>query len=299
MSEGNPAMSHESVASGADVACATGEAAANSASNAASSLASTAGSNAVTEAATSATSQASGSKQSRTYVLVHGAWHGAWCWEPVAQILRSQGHQVFTPTLSGVGERAHLISPEIDLSVFIQDVVDVFEQHDLFEVILVGHSFGGVTLVGAAERVPQRIRQLVFLDAVVLSNGETAFSRLAPEIVAARRQQALETSGGLTIPVPPPNAFGVFEPDQVALLARHCTPHPLKTFDDPIKLSGPPGGALPKVYIQCVDPVYGPLQTSRDFVKTQAGWGWDEIATGHDAMVSASAALADKLLAFA
>jgi pimeloyl-ACP methyl ester carboxylesterase len=273
------AMFHEPVALSADTACATDEAATHSASN--------------------TTSSAAGSKHSRTYVLVHGAWHGAGCWEPVAQILRSHGHQVFTPTLSGVGERAHLVSREIGLQVFIQDVVDVFERHDLSEVILVGHSFGGVTLVGAVDRVPERIRQLVFLDAVVLSDGETAFSRLAPEIVDARRQQALESSDGLTIPVPPPSAFGVFEPDQVALLARHCTPHPLKTFDDPIRLSGPPGGALPKVYIQCVDPVYGPLQSSRDFVKAQAGWAWDEIATGHDAMVSAPAALADKLLAFA
>jgi pimeloyl-ACP methyl ester carboxylesterase len=245
-----------------------------------------------------ATSTASGAKPS-TYVLVHGAWHGGWCWDAVAQILRSHGHRVFAPTLSGLGERAHLVSPEIDLRVFIQDVVDVLEQHDLSEVILVGHSFGGVTLVGAADRVPQRIRQLVFLDAVVLSAGETAFSRLAPEIVAARTKLAMETGNGLTIPVPPASAFGVFEADQVALLERHCTPHPLKTFDDPMVLKGPPGGGLPKVYIQCVDPVYEPLQSSRDFVKTQKDWAWDEIATGHDAMISAPDALAEKLLAFA
>lgn len=234
-----------------------------------------------------------------TYVLVHGAWHGGWCWNAVAQVLRSHGHRVFTPTLSGLGERSNLLSPQIDLRVFTQDVVDVLEQHDLSDVILVGHSFGGIPLAGAADRVPQRLRQLVFLDAVVLSNGQTAFSRLAPEIVAARRQQALETSNGLTIPVPPASAFGVFEADQVALLERHCTAHPLKTFDDPMVLTGPVGGAIPKVYIQCVDPVYAPLQSSRDFVKAQKDWAWDEIATGHDAMVSAPEALAEKLLAFA
>ena len=253
---------------------------------------------AMTEAATGATGATGGAKSS-TYVLVHGAWHGGWCWAAVAQNLRSHGHRVFTPTLSGLGDRAHLISPEIDLQVFIEDVVHVLERHDLSEVILVGHSFGGVTLLGAADRVPQRIRQLVFLDAVVLSAGETAFSRLPPEIVAARKQQATETSNGLTIPVPPASAFGVVEPEQVALLERHCTPHPLKTFDDPMVLKGPPGGTLPKVYIQCVDPVYGPLQSSRDFVKSQNDWAWDEIATGHDAMISAPDALAEKLLAFA
>jgi pimeloyl-ACP methyl ester carboxylesterase len=248
---------------------------------------------------TNAVTGTTGGAKPSTYVLVHGAWHGGWCWDAVARILRSHGPRVFTPTLSGLGERAHLLSPEIDLQVFVQDVVDVFERHDLSEVILVGHSFGGTTLIGAADRVPQRIRQLVFLDAVVLSAGETAFSRLAPEIVAARTKLAMETSNGLTIPVPPASAFGVFEADQVALLERHCTPHPLKTFDDPMVLKGPPGGALPKVYIQCVDPVYGPLQSSRDFVKTQKDWTWDEIASGHDAMISAPDALAEKLLAFA
>jgi len=251
-----------------------------------------------TEAPANAPTATPAHAKSHTYVLVHGAWHGGWCWDAVAQILRSNGHRVFTPTLSGLGERSNLLSPQIDLQVFIQDVVDVLEQHDLSDVILVGHSFGGISIAGAADRVPQRVRQLVFLDAVVLSNGETAFSRLAPEIAAARRQLALETSNGLTIPVPPASAFGVFEPDQVALLERYCTPHPLKTFDDPIALTGPVGGALPKVYIQCVDPVYAPLQSSRDFVKAQKDWAWDEIATGHDAMVSAPEALAEKLMAF-
>src|ERR1700761_3374991 len=149
---------------------------------------------------TNAVTGTTGGAKPSTYVLVHGAWHGGWCWDAVAQILRSHGHRVFTPTLSGLGERAHLLSPEIDLQVFVQDVVDVFERHDLSEVILVGHSFGGTTLIGAADRVPQRIRQLVFLDAVVLSAGETAFSRLAPEIAAASRQLALETSNGLSLP---------------------------------------------------------------------------------------------------
>lgn len=138
-----------------------------------------------------------------TYVLVHGAWHGGWCWKAVAQILRAHGHQVFTPTLSGLGERAHLLSKAIDLSVFIQDVVNVLKYEDLTDVVLVGHSFGGLPITGAADRVPQRIRQLVFLDAVVLEHEQTAFSRLAPEIVAQRIAQSNETSGGLSIPVPP------------------------------------------------------------------------------------------------
>jgi pimeloyl-ACP methyl ester carboxylesterase len=238
-------------------------------------------------------------REATTYVLVHGAWHGGWCWKTVAQILRTRGHQVFTPTLSGLGERAHLLSKAIDLSVFIQDIVNVLEYEDLTDVVLVGHSFGGLPITGAADRVPQRIRQLVYLDAVVLEHGQTAFSRLAPEIVAQRIAQSNESSGGLSIPVPPASAFGVFEPTQMALLERNCTPHPLKTFDDPITLNGPVGGAIPKVYIQCIDPVYEPLQASRDFVRAQDNWTWDEIETGHDAMISAPEALAAKLLRYA
>jgi len=234
-----------------------------------------------------------------TYVLVHGAWHGGWCWKTVARILRAHGHQVFTPTLSGLGERAHLLSTTIDLGVFIQDVVNVLEYEDLHDVVLVGHSFGGLPIIGAADRVPQRIRQLVFLDAVVLEHGQTAFSRLAPEIVAQRIAQSNESSGGLSIPVPPASAFGVFEPAHVALLERHCTPHPLKTFDDPLVLNGPVGGAIPKAYIQCVNPVYAPMQATRDFVRAQKDWAWDEIETGHDAMISAPEALAAKLLRYA
>jgi pimeloyl-ACP methyl ester carboxylesterase len=234
-----------------------------------------------------------------TYVLVHGAWHGGWCWNAVARILRADGHQVFTPTLTGLGERMHLLSKDIDLGVFIQDVVNVLEYEDLTNVVLVGHSFGGLPITGAADRVPQRIRQLVFLDAVVLEHGQTAFSRLAPEIVARRIAQSIETSGGLSIPVPPASAFGVFEPAQVALLQRNCTPHPLKTFDDAMVLRGPVGGEIPKVYIQCTDPVYEPMQASRHFVRAQEGWAWDEIKTGHDAMISAPEALAAKLLRYA
>jgi pimeloyl-ACP methyl ester carboxylesterase len=235
----------------------------------------------------------------RTYVLVHGAWHGGWCWQPVARILRAHGHQVFTPTLSGLGERSHLLSDAIDIEVFIQDVVNVLEFEDLSDVILVGHSFAGLPITGTADRVPQRIRQLVYLDAVVRDHGETAFSRLTPEMVAERIRLSMETSQGLTIPIPPASAFGVTDPAQVALLDRNCTPHPLKTFQSPLVLKGPIGGDIPKVYIQCTDPVYLPLQGSRDFVRSREDWAWDEIATGHDAMISAPEVLADMLLAYA
>src|SRR5690349_12899671 len=103
---------------------------------------------------------------SKTYVLVHGAWHGGWCWSKVAAILRGRGHAVVTPTQTGLGERSHLLSKSIDLDVFVADIANVIKYEELNEVVLVGHSFGGNAISGVADKMPQRIRRLVYLDAV-------------------------------------------------------------------------------------------------------------------------------------
>src|SRR4030095_5416665 len=110
---------------------------------------------------------------SKTFVLVHGAWHGGWCWSRVASILRGRGHIVLTPTQTGVGERSHLLSRSIDLDVFVADIVNVLQWEDLKDVVLVGHSFGGHATSGTADRVPERISQIVYLDAWILENGQT------------------------------------------------------------------------------------------------------------------------------
>ncbi|HUH41378.1 MAG TPA: alpha/beta fold hydrolase, partial [Castellaniella sp.] len=136
-----------------------------------------------------------------TYVLVHGAWHGGWCWARVAGPLRRQGHRVLTPTLTGLGERCHLLSPRITLETFIQDIVHVLNFEDLSEVILVGHSFAGLVISGVADRVPQRIRQLVYLDAFLMDPGKSVFDTLAPDLVA-RLRDAAATTGALAIPRP-------------------------------------------------------------------------------------------------
>src|SRR5579875_3323603 len=99
----------------------------------------------------------------RTFVLVHGAWHGGWCWSRVAAILRGRGHRVFTPTQTGLGERAHLLSRDITFDTFVQDVVGVFEAEELEDVVLVGHSFGGSSISGVVDRMPERVRRLVYL----------------------------------------------------------------------------------------------------------------------------------------
>ena len=153
--------------------------------------------------------QGAARRPGQIFVLVHGACHGGWCWRHVADRLRASGHRVFTPTCTGLGERAHLMSREITLDTFTQDIAGVIEAEELGDIVLVGHSFGGLPVSGVADIIPDRIRHLVFLDALLAQPGRSAFDGLPPEIVAARRKAAEETSGGLSFSAPPPSVFGV------------------------------------------------------------------------------------------
>jgi len=209
----------------------------------------------------------------QTFVLVHGAWHGGWCWSRVTDRLRAAGHQVFTPTQTGLGERKHLLSKDITLDTFTKDIVNVIEAEELSNVVLVGHSFGGLAISGAADAMPDRIRHLVYLDSLMVEGGKSPFDNLPPDIVAARRKAAEETSGGLSLPAPPPAAFGISDAKD-----------------------GPVGNNLPRTYSACTNPSYAALEGSRKWVKAQQGWRWAEIATGHDAMVMAPEELTRMLI---
>jgi len=230
----------------------------------------------------------------KTFVLVHGAWHGGWCWNHVAAILRGRGHTVVTPTQTGLGERAHLISTSITLDTFVDDVVNVLKWEDLTNVVLVGHSFGGSTISGVADRMRDRVCELIYLDAAVLENGETPLSKLPRDLAEARTKTAQQTSGGLSLPAPPASAFGVTDAAQAAWLDSRLTPHPFSTFVSPLRLTGKVGNGVPATYVVCTDPIYAPLQASRDWVQ-QAGWTMREIRSGHDAMVIAPDPLAGML----
>ena len=223
----------------------------------------------------------------QTFVLVHGAWHGGWCWSRVADRLRAAGHRVFTPTQTGLGERRHLLSKDITLDTFAIDITNVIEAEELDDIVLVGHSFGGNAISGVADRMRERIRHLVYLDSLMIEGGKAPFDNLAADVVVARRQAAEESSGGLSLPNPPPSAFGVLDTADAEWVKRRLTPHPLSTFTSKLNIKGPVGNNLPRTYIHCTNPSYNALQASRDWVKAQAGWRWTEIATGHDAMVSA------------
>ncbi|HSF95246.1 MAG TPA: alpha/beta fold hydrolase, partial [Thermohalobaculum sp.] len=200
----------------------------------------------------------------QTFVLVHGAWHGGWCWERVAPLLTARGHRVTTPTQTGLGERSHLLGPEVDIGVFVADIVNHILWEDLDEAVLVGHSFAGNSISGVAEQIPGRIARLVFLDALVPESGRSPFDHLPAEVVATRIRQADETSGGLSIPPPPAAAFGVTDPADAVWLEARLTPHPLRSFQSSQTFRGDPGNGLSCQYILCNDPVYGPLEAARN-----------------------------------
>ncbi len=220
------------------------------------------------------------------FVLLHGAFHGGWCWPRVAGPLRAAGHTVFTPTQTGLGERAHLLSRDITLDVFVQDLVGVLEAEELRDAVLVGHSFGGSAISGAADRVPQRVRQLVYLDSMVLEDGQSPLNRSVP-VVAAERRRLGALTGGLSIAPPDPTVFGVLPGSDCEWMRRRLTPHPFGTYDSPLRLSHRVGNGLPCTYVACMDPEYVTLAGHRAFARAQPGWGYREIPTGHNPMITA------------
>lgn len=232
----------------------------------------------------------------RDFVLVHGAFHGGWCWQKVADILRAQGNRVFTPTFTGLGDRSHLLNDNIDLNTFIQDVSAVIEWEELNNVVLVGHSFGGYVISGVADRMPERIGSLVYLDAPMGSNGMSVLDEAPEDVRNARLKAAISLSGTRAISAPSSTNFGVSNPDQVAWVDRRMTPMPLKSYKTPLVLKSPPGGDLPKLFIRCTHPALPNIEPAGLYARKH-GWSYTEIATGHDAMVTKPEEVAKVLMA--
>lgn len=232
----------------------------------------------------------------RTYVLVHGAFHGGWCWRHVAERLRAHGHRVFTPTLTGLGERAHLRHVEPDLHTHIADVVQTLFCEELQDVVLVGHSYAGAVISGVADCVPEALRHLVFLDALVLPPGRHVLYAASAEAQSYYHGLSREAGGSGLIPVPPADFFGVADPAQIAWLERHLSPHPLASFLSPLDLAHPPGNGLPVTYVHCTAPEFTEIRNAFALARTMPGWRHMELAAGHDAMVSAPRDVAELLL---
>lgn len=231
----------------------------------------------------------------KTFVLVHGAWTGGWIWQSVAAELRRQGHRVYTPTCSGVGERAHAFHSDIGLDTWISDVVSLLEWEDLQDVVLVGSGFAGVVITGVADRVASRLQSLVYFDALVIPAGVSAFDQF-PAAVQARRRQEIAASGRPDLlPAPSAESFGLSDPAALRRVAARLRPQPLKTYTEPLVLRGPAGAGLPRVYVDCTQPEFPPLKEVKLRLRQQAGWQWRELAASHDAMVSHPSAVAELL----
>ena len=168
------------------------------------------------------------------FVLVQGAWIGGWYWRPIAQALRKAGHEVYTPTLTGLGERSHLIGPNVNLDTHITDVANVFKYEELSDAVLVGHSYGGMVVTGAADALPERIASLVYLDAFVPRNGQALFD-LIPTGVP--RPASVAGSDWLTEPLPP-EVFGAVNAAILDFTQRKSGPQPTACFSEALRLSG-------------------------------------------------------------
>jgi pimeloyl-ACP methyl ester carboxylesterase len=229
-----------------------------------------------------------------TFVLVHGAWHGAWCWSRLGELLRAVGHSVYTPTLTGLGDRAHLAHPGVDLALHVQDVVAFLEAEELNRVVLVGHSYAGMVISGVAAKAASRLSHLVYLDAFVPAPGQSLFDLLPAERVDSMRMAAEAEGQSWRIPPFPPQRYGVTGTQDVAWIARHLVPQPIKTFEQPVEAST--SGRLKRTYVYCSSPATGTFDRFLS-LRDDRAWHFHELKTGHDAMVTAPAALAKILLA--
>lgn len=228
-------------------------------------------------------------------VLVHGAWHGGWCWERVAPLLRAAGHAVYTPTLTGLAERARLLDRETGLTTHIADIVSLLEQHDLRRVILVGHSYGGMVISGAAAAQPDRIAALVYLDAFVPQAGDCVMTLLPPHRAAHYAESAANAGDGWRIPSPPASGLGVTAPEDVTWLEARLTDHPLLAFKQPLPDDPPPPDQVARRYLRC-NPGSPSFAAVAARLQADPTWDYHELASGHDAMVTVPAELGALLL---
>jgi pimeloyl-ACP methyl ester carboxylesterase len=230
-----------------------------------------------------------------TFVLVHGAWHGGWCWRRVADRLRAGGHTVFTPTLSGVGERSHQLSGSINLSTHITDVVNVLKWEGLTDVVLCGHSYGGMVITGAADAAAERVRSLVYLDAFLPQDGERVLDFFPPEALGGL-MAGTGSLGGYALPPVSAERFQVNAAGR-EWVDRLCTPQPLATFLEAISLTGAHERISERTYIYAEGWAPSGFTPIYERLKADPGWTVHSVPCGHDVMVDMPEELARLLVA--
>ena len=224
-----------------------------------------------------------------TFVAVHGAWVGGWYWRQVACLLRAAGHGVFTPTLTGLGERVHLIDPRVDLATHVEDIANVLRYEDLRDVVLVGHSYAGMVITGVAERVPERLARLVYLDAFVPGDGQALADLIPPDVLEWFVERARTMGDGWRIPHDPPDEDRRTDFTLAALL-------------QPLVVRSPEAAELPRAYVACLESRDVPLFAHFADAAARArreGWTYCELPTDHMPMETMPNELAETLLSFA
>lgn len=229
----------------------------------------------------------------RTFVLVHGAWHGGWCWRRVADLLEAKGHKVFTPTLTGLGERSHLMNAGINLDTHIMDVVNVIKWEDLGDVVLAGHSYGGWPISGAIEQIGDRVSSVIYLDAFIPENGQKSLDT-ASEFARKGAMEAM-AKGEISRKGPPASTFHVNENDQ-AWVDSKLTPQPIGVMLQPIKLTGALERVARKTYIRAPQYPQPSFDKYYQAKKADPSWRTYEVPCGHDVMVDMPDRLVDMLL---
>lgn len=227
----------------------------------------------------------------KTFVLVHGAWHGGWCYRHTATALRKMGHEVFTPTHTGVGERAHGAHESITLETHIRDVVGCIEAEEISDIILVGHSYGGMVITGVADRMADRIKALVYLDAFVPEDGESLMALLhkavdppvATQFICGFRGAALENNSGMTHPLTAELLH--VSPENREWVNRRCVPQALATFEMPLLLSGKIENVKRRLYILADGWDPSPFRYFAGKYTGAPGWDVTKLPGGHDVMV--------------
>jgi pimeloyl-ACP methyl ester carboxylesterase len=228
-----------------------------------------------------------------TFLLVHGAWHGGWCYRRVESLLRAKGHIVFAPTLTGLGERSHLFRGDLDLDDHVIDVLQVIHYEQLDDIVLVGHSYGGMVVSAVADRVPEKIRTLVYLDAFVPEDGKCQMDYMPAELNDMCRASAAEQDGGIT-PIPA-EALQVNEAD-VAWVNRLCVNHPIATIEQRASLSeGINKLSGRKVYISASKSANGLFGQFYAKFTDDPSWKTYSVTSGHDIMVDAPEPLTEIL----
>jgi pimeloyl-ACP methyl ester carboxylesterase len=219
-----------------------------------------------------------------SFVLVHGAWHGGWCWQRVADRLHARGHRVYTPTLTGLADRSHLLTEQVNLTTHITDVVNLIRWEELKDIVLCGHSYGGMVVTGVADKVPERIGALVYLDAFVPESGQS-MNDLRPRALPAT---------GYTLPPITAETFRVNERDR-PWVDRLCTPHPIGCITEKLALTGAYRGVQRRIYIRAANYPSPAFEPTYERLKSDLGWTAHQLPCGHDVMVDMPDALAELL----